>query len=176
MSHPRCPLEGTRPRPLQVTLCLLETQDQAPEPAEPPSLLLDLALQEGVPLELEGGRDREEPVAPCAGWPTPGAAPGARSHGHCSERLSGADTRDLTAPRAPLRCPGLGRGCCQSLPLEPSPSVHPQEGRMEPRVCWGDTRCPGRGGSTAAGAGSRRRPRAQHPEDGPTAFSYEFAA
>lgn len=39
-----------------------------------------------------------------------------------------------TALRAPLRCPELGRGCYQSLTLEPSRSLYLQEGRMEPRV------------------------------------------
>ena len=76
LTYPLCPLGGTRPRQLQDTLCLLKTQDEAPEPAEPPSLLLDLALQGRRPSKAEGRIRQGGDRGGLCGVPTPGAAPG----------------------------------------------------------------------------------------------------
>lgn len=105
-----------------------------------------------------------------------GCRPQACANTLTAQSASREQTPVTSALRAPLRCPGLGRGCYQSLPLEPSPSLHLQEGRMELRVSRGDTGQPGREGRTPAGAGGRRQPCTHHPEDAPTAFRCECAA
>ncbi|CAI9173829.1 unnamed protein product [Rangifer tarandus platyrhynchus] len=57
-------------------LCLLKTQDEAPEPAEPPCLLLGPALQRRCPIRAEEGETEGARGGVC----------GVSDPGHCTGR------------------------------------------------------------------------------------------